>query len=337
MESGKEIKKHIKIDYVDFWPGLDKETFVFTNVLRKYYDVEISESPDYVFCSCFGGSSDHFKYPGAVKILYLGENIVPDFNLYDYAIGFNYIEFEDRYIRLPLYALYTDSIKPALDKHTFSDEYYLAKKGFCNYVISNPSAAPERDAMIDALNKYKTVDSGGKYRNNVGGPVPNKKAFAEKYRFTMAFENSSTPGYTTEKILEAFSAQTIPIYWGSTRVAEEFNQESFINCNDYSSFEEVVERVKEINENDELFLKMIKTPAIVEGRMAYEYIKDSYLDDFFRNIVEQEHDRAIRRNMVYFGLRYQNDMKKNKDAEGVRNIVAKPVHLIKKKLKQMKS
>ena len=39
------------------------------------------------------------------------------------------------------------------------------------------------------------------------------------------------PGYVTEKIVNAFLAGSIPIYWGSRAVLEIFNPESFIYAN----------------------------------------------------------------------------------------------------------
>lgn len=330
-----EMRK-IKINYVDFWPGLDKKDNFFYNILVHYYDVEISDSPDYVFCSCFG--NEHFKYTNCVKILFLGENIVPDFNLYDYAMGFHYIDFEDRYLRLPLYVLYSKKIiNAALTKHTFTTKYYLEKKKFCNFVISNPYAASGRDAMIDALNQYQTVDSGGRYRNNVGGPVADKMEFVKNYRFTMAFENSSMNGYTTEKILEAFAGDTIPIYWGSSRIAEEFNPEAFINCHAYSSFDEVIQRVREINENEELYLQMITAPMVTKESQAVQYLEDGYADAFLRRIFDQQPQMAIRRNMVYIGRDYQKRLSDDKKIESILNVIRKPIHLWNKKKAQWKS
>lgn len=329
------MKKKIKIDFVDFWSDLNKTDNYFYNVLKKYYDVEISDQPDYVFCSCFGNR--HFKYHDCVKILYLGENIVPDFNLYDYAFGFHYIDFEDRYLRLPLYVLYEKSIEPALKKHEFSKEYYLNKKGFCNFVVSNPNAAGERDRMLEELDRYKTVDCGGRYRNNVGGPVKDKLEFARKYRFTIAFENSTMSGYTTEKIFEAFAADTIPIYWGSPRIAEEFNPDAFVNCHEFNDFEKVVERVKEINENEDLYLKMIMSPIVREDSQAAGYLKEDYADNFLRSIFDQDKERAIRRNMVYLGRDYQKKLKDDKQIEEILNVIKRPMHLYNKKKAQWKS
>lgn len=328
-------RKKIKIDFIDFWSDLKKDDNFFYNILKKYYDVEISDNPDYVFCSVFGRK--HINYTDCVKIFYTGENIIGDFNLYDYAFGFHYIDFEDRYLRLPLYVLYDKSIERALSKHTHTDEYYLAKKKFCNCVISNPDAAGERDWMINELNKYKTIDSGGRYRNNVGGPVADKLEFSSQYRFTMAFENSKMSGYTTEKIFEAFAADTIPIYWGSPRIAEEFNPDSFVNVQDYNSLEEAVKAVAKIYEDDELYLKYMKAPIAPEGSMAYEYLKEGYVDNFLRNIFDQDLDKAKRRNMVYIGRSYQKKLKDASKIQNVLDVVKRPMHLMNKKKAQLKS
>ena len=124
-----------------------------------------------------------------------------------------------------------------------SDEELLARK-FCNYVISNALSADERSIMIEKLSGYKQLDSGGRYHNNVGGPVADKIEFAKGYKFSIAFENSGSRGYTTEKIMESFASKSVPIYWGNPDIAKEFNPDSFINCHDFASFDEAVEYVK---------------------------------------------------------------------------------------------
>lgn len=66
-----ETKKKIKIDFVDFWPDFIKTDNFFYNTLIKYYDVEISDAPDYIFS---GGFADkHFDYQDCVKIFFTGE------------------------------------------------------------------------------------------------------------------------------------------------------------------------------------------------------------------------------------------------------------------------
>lgn len=324
------MKKKIKIDFIDFWPDLIKEDNYFTDILQRYYEVEISPDPDFVFCSFF--DNKHLRYRDCVKILFMGENLIPDFNLYDYAMGFQFMEFGDRYLRLPLYALYTQRLDSFNKKHSFDDEYYLGKKGFCNCVITNPFAGEERDRMCDILNRYKTVDCGGRYRNNIGGAVKDKIAFEKGYRFTLAFENSSSPGYATEKILEAFAGDTIPIYWGDPTIASQFDPGSFVNCHAYPDLEAAAERVREINEDDALFLKMIRTPAVSEGFLAYDYLRPDYADSFLRAIFDQEPDRAKRRNMVYVGADYQKKAALAARVQNVADLSGRPLHTIRKEL-----
>ena len=40
------------------------------------------------------------------------------------------------------------------------------------------------------------------------------------YRFALVFENKDWPGYVTEKIVSAFLAGAIPIYWGNKAVLD---------------------------------------------------------------------------------------------------------------------
>lgn len=53
--------KKIKIKYVDFWPSLNPEDFIFTKLLRKHFEVEISDNPDYIFYSLIG-NKDYLNY-----------------------------------------------------------------------------------------------------------------------------------------------------------------------------------------------------------------------------------------------------------------------------------
>lgn len=94
---------HVKI--VDWYIGFKPENELIYQLLARHYNVDLEEkSPDYVICGRLG--NEHLQYD-CVKIIRVGENIVPDFNLFDYAIGFDPIEFSDRYIRGPLYVSYS--------------------------------------------------------------------------------------------------------------------------------------------------------------------------------------------------------------------------------------
>lgn len=296
-------KKHIKIKFTDFWDVFDDNDNFIMDALKDRFEVEISDNPDFVFCSIFGRK--HLKYSCA-KIYYTGENISPDFNLVDYGMGFPEIEFYDRYLRLPHYVLYPRACELALKKTELTDEEYL-NRGFCNYVISNAISDPARSQMIALLEKYKPLASGGRYHNNVGGPVTDKIDFARGYKFSIAFENSGARGYTTEKIMEAFASGTVPIYWGNPDIAKEFNPRAFINCHDFKSFEEAAEYIRQVDNDDELYLSMAKAPIITDDSMAKDCLSDRYLSDFLYNVCKQDPESAIRRNIVYQGKYYEDE------------------------------
>ena len=68
----------------------------------------------------------------------------------------------------------------------------------------------------------------GRVLNTLGHRVADKQAFLRDYKFTIAFENESHPGYTTEKIVEPMLADSIPIYWGDPLVGTDFEVESWL-------------------------------------------------------------------------------------------------------------
>ena len=93
--------REIKIKFVDFWPVFDYLKSDFYKILCKKYKIIISDTPDYIFYSVFG--HEHLNYE-CIRIFYTGENIIPDFNICDYGIGFsNELKFNDRYLRTVSY------------------------------------------------------------------------------------------------------------------------------------------------------------------------------------------------------------------------------------------
>lgn len=298
------MKKHIRIRFVDFWDDFVPENNIFYQLLSEHYDVELSDTPDYLFCSVFG--EEHLRYD-CVKIFYTGENQCPDFNLYDYAIGFEHLTLGDRYMRLPIYYLnrYQKYFRLMQEKHI---NPILEKKGFCSFVYSNDRASAVREQFFNQLSEYKKVSSGGRYRNNIGAPVEDKLAFEIEHKFSFSFENSSYPGYCTEKLVQSFAAQTVPIYWGDPTVAETFNKEAFINCLDYSSWDEVLDEVKRIDANPELYERMLKSPALKQAETDSVEAKMSELAAFLCNIVDRPYEQATRYNRVYWGRRYVKRM-----------------------------
>ena len=318
--------KEIKIRFSGMGGNFDPEDNFIVNALRERYRVVLSEDPDYLFYSVL--STDFLKY-SCVRIFFTAENLVPDFNLCDYGIGFARMDFGDRYLRYPLYLVesfapyrgddYATELQRAEHKHEHAEEALGEKTDFCAFVYSNGEAAPCREKIFRALSDYKPVNSGGRYLNNIGGPVENKREFQRKHKFVIAFENTSTPGYTTEKIVHAFSAGAVPIYWGNPEITREFNPGSFVDCNamgltaagEDRAIREIVRRVEELDRDGALYRKALETPAFTEENNTA--LQKERFREFLFNIFDQPKEEAYRRNRFYWGARYERKQRIGND------------------------
>ena len=168
------------------------------------------------------------------------------------------------------------------------------KRDFCGIVASNNTFADTtREDFFNALSKYKQVASGGRAYNNVGIPegVPDKTEFLKNYKFSIAFENSSYPGYCTEKLMQAFAAGNVPIYWGDATAVEQFNEKAFINCCGLS-LEEAVARVKEVDNDDKLYLDMLREKPLLDDRLREKTMEE--FQKFLFNIFDADPEEARR-------------------------------------------
>ena len=293
-----------RIAIVDSSDGLAESVLEF---VRDKYAIELTDQTDadYVFHSVHG--YDVLKYSG-VRIFITGENVSPNFAISDYAMTFEQLEFGDRYTWLPLIKLYRESYAALQQQRPPVEQILAQKTDFCAYVMSNTTnSADERSQIFDLLSKYKKVNSGGRWRNNVGGRVPDKKAFQSKHKFVIAFENCSHPGYLTEKFADAAASNAIPIYWGDPGVAALFNPKAFINCHDYANFEGVVNRVKEIDTDDAQFRAMLSEPWFPEG-IEPACLRDEHFATFLSNIFDQDLASAYRRNRGRWGKKKERQL-----------------------------
>ena len=276
--------KQIKVKFCD---GFYEEDDVFLPILKKHYDVVISDDPDYLIYGPFG--REHLKY-NCIKIFTTGECVVPNFNECDYATGFDDIAFGDRYLQLPLCSIMFRNGINMLDLaiKRGSDLPPVENKRFCSFVVSNANAMPQRKAMFDLLNSYKKVDSGGRYLNNVGGPVENKLLFEHEHKFCICFENESYRGYTTEKIVDAFASGAIPIYYGNPDVTAYFNTKAFVNCHEYDSLADAAAYIEKIDKDDRLYEQIISEPICDEGLPGLKELEVFLCNIFDQNIEEAQ-------------------------------------------------
>lgn len=272
-----------------------------------------TNNPDYLIVSEHVNTNqkyrDKFKYlynKNNIKIYYAGEAEYPDFNLYDYAVGFSTdLVLNDRYCSLPspftFGVGFISTNKNSVISLQDAKNELNKKKRFCNFLYSNPNAHPMRDKLFYEISKYKKVDSLGKHLNNFDIPgtgfVGHENECVLKkslYKFSIASENATFPGYTSEKILTSLEAHTVPIYWGDPQVIKHINSNCFINCNEYNTIEEIIDAIKKVDDDDELWCKMILEPWQTSKQIELSKKLDEDYIIFFRNIFNRKYDEGIR-------------------------------------------
>lgn len=281
-------KRNIKINFSSFWSDFNIENNFITEILKKHFDITITENPDFLFYSVYNDEYENYK--DCIKIFYTGEIISPDFSVCDYAIGFDYINFEDRYLRWN--AAWPKDIKFQY-RSNISNE--LANRRFCNFIYSNENngkGAIIRKNFCKDLSKYKKVDCPGSVLNNMKKAITPRKRnwvqgkidFIRNYKFTIAFENDTKNGYITEKIFQPLQTYSIPIYWGDPLINKMVNPNSFINCHDFKSFDEVIEYIIYLDNNDKAYLDILTQPPM---QPSYNYNKNQELESFLLNIINK--------------------------------------------------
>lgn len=283
-------KSPLKLGFADFWPGFEPDSNFFTDLLRSRYDVQISDQPDVLIYSVFG--TTHFRYR-CRRVFYTGENIRPELTMCDFALSFDYLD-DPRHFRLPLYALY--GATRLIHRPFLHDDTLAARPRFCNFVYSNPHGE-QRNRLFQKLSQYKPVDSGGRHWNNLGYRVADKEEFLRQYKFTIAFENSEYPGYTTEKLWQPFAVGSLPIYWGNPVVHWDFNPHSFLNYYDYGNDEALIERIIELDRNDDLYLSYVRQPPF-HGNEPPACCRRELITDFLARAIDGRY-RSVGRTIGF--------------------------------------
>lgn len=302
MSSKVSGRKKVRIDFCDFSSNVCKTDLYLFHLLTERYDVELCDQPDFLIYNCYGHAH---RLQSGVRIFFSGESDLPDFRECDYSIAC--VKSDDpRHLQWPHYA-YCGNPLDILKKNDDPAKILAAKTRFCSFVVSgyNPNKNQNRVTFFQKLSKYKRVDSGGKVLNNIGGPIPGgareKIEFMRQYKFNIAFENRSFPGYTTEKIFEPMVARCLPIYWGNPLISEEFNPRSFLNRSDFPSDEALIEKIIELDQDDAKYLEYVRQPYF-HGDQPNIYFSRQRLFDFFEKIFTQKIAPVAQRRRKGFSI-----------------------------------
>jgi hypothetical protein len=259
---------------------------VVDEILKENYEVQIVEEG---YDMIFDGPNKQLlknkpKDDNIITLQYTWEAQAPSLNEYDLSIGFDLID-HPKYFRLPLYyAFFTDKIHSE-HRHTKCNPN---KKHFACIIVTNAGGinplnkmpfdgCTARIRLFHQLSLYKTVQSAGKYLNTIGGPLPGGSSeameWAKDCKFMISYENQKYPGYITEKPALAYLAGAVPIYYAHESVFEDVNKDAVILANDFNREEELIDYIKKVDQDDELYCKIWKEQMFNKEGKNYQSLK----------------------------------------------------------------
>jgi len=273
----------MSFQFVDFW-----ENF---NTTHNFFIMLLANSPNQlIFHSIFGNNVNNLiSDPANVNVRTVLVNGEAPTNLKKFKsdiiltctkhinnttyfpIWLLFVDWWGQHVNQSIYTN-PDPIPVSLLTRSIVSNETRKKNRFCAFVVSNGTVT-ERNAIFTELSKYKRVDSAGKFMNNLGYVLADtfaeKVNFLKNYKFCICYENKSISGYTTEKILHALVAGCVPIYWGDPHVTDHFNKDAFINANNMKDIDQIIDKIIEIDTNNDVYNKMIEAPILTTGTPHY--------------------------------------------------------------------
>ncbi len=121
-----------------------------------------------------------------------------------------------------------------------------------------------RHAVIDAL-------AGKDYGIDIMGrgfkPFENKSDGLAPYRYSVVIENVRERNHFSEKLIDAFLCETVPIYWGAPDIDQYFNKDGMVLCD---TAEDILRALGQTSQADHL----ARQSAVIANKQAAQAYTD---------------------------------------------------------------
>lgn len=207
-------------------------------------------------------------------------------------------------------------------------DYVPEKTKFVAYMNSN--CMPHREELFAILQnmrvgypEHSQPDALGRCSRTVpqkaGGTWEDSRDIYKPYKFVFALENTKLPGYVTEKIVNAFEARAIPVYWGCSETAKRFfNPEAFLDVSDMS-MREAAELICRVDEDVELYNKMLYAPMLNTESLPEGVASWSELQDYFMKKIAREIKTQFRAPLSFVSFGVDGAKPMSRSANRIRN------------------
>ena len=268
--------KSIKVGFDFFFNGylsVDERPLIFhllSLIPGSLYETDLKQC-DIIYHSHFNGNRFQNFLPNKKYIFFSGEKY--DFPSDKYHLSLSYKPDSKNSVCYPFFFTVLHTFQPRYDCIFENMKNNYIPKEFCAFIVSNPGCQIRNGFFQFICQNYKQVKSYGKCFNNVGYILdfiyndPKQLELLSQHKFVICFENTKLDEYyITEKLLIAKASGCVPIYWGSKKCLELFNPNSFLYLEDENleSFQKLLNKIKLLDNNQELFLKVRNTRLIDE-------------------------------------------------------------------------
>ena len=230
----------------------------------SYVDKLLEENPNILFCN----------NDPPLKMMYnIQLELRRDFSSIDSGRGpYSFIDLDDLY--------HSQTVSPLCENVT-------QRTRDCCSIASHDMG--RRADFYPEISKHIEVIHAGKFLQNktkkdvVGINYQEKIKFLSNFKSHLCFENDNTDGWITEKILHAFYAGCLPIYWGPANVYKDFNEKAFIDISSFPSSQEAIVYIKDVINNDSMLNDYMAQPIFPNNQIPY-HATPAALNDFFKKI-----------------------------------------------------
>ena len=273
---------------------------IVTVALKMRHNIEVvSGAADIVVHQ---GPRSH-KDDNAITISWFIESMnrigEPDYNNCDYSFNSCNLD-DDRNYRIPFWSTQINWNSAPVHDINRGPTYYVSagkldwremtrRDRWCCSVASGTLG--KRAEFYPLISEKMPITHGGDFLRNTtemlkkpgNSDYLEKIEFLSKFKSNLCFENDDRDGYVCEKILHAFYAGCLPIYWGPKNVGEDFNKNAFIDIRDFESDEEAIDHIQDVLSDNSKLHEYLKQPVFSDGIIPYHATPES-LSDFFEKI-----------------------------------------------------
>lgn len=198
-------------------------------------------------CNYWNHYCHHNKYKN-----YYNENI--KIYLYNHI---DKIEQTDKYIAIPQIHIQINYLKKFYNAIQPSISINFHQKKFCLITtIINNTFKSEIYKMLLSIDHCDSIKDFPNLKTESCYHSQELLNIFQQYKFVFICENSISEGYITEKIFNCYFSKIIPIYYGSNKITDYFNKDSFINIK-LDQLEETKQNIIKIIKNEEKYNQYI--------------------------------------------------------------------------------